>query len=389
MRQPEQHWIDTLRLDPQERQVLLAALDENAEEARFANLRADQRVRFEMPSGVVTKIYQPGGSPITYLIHPRNLSRTGMSFLHGTYVYDHSRVQVHLRTIKDQTAVVTGSVVWCRHVRGRVHEIGVSFNHPIVLSAFVKELPRDDKASLRTRLAPLHQRLLYVDDCLDDQELLAFHCKSAGIDLLRAADALAALEIVETKPIEAVVAAVMLPGMSGLEMLEALRATQFTKPVVLLSVDASRQTQELALARGATAVMNKPYVFEDLAARLCEHLPREQCPATGDALVSEHWGNAPMRPLIQNFLARLQKQVRQLSSLIGEAGNQPILEKLCLDLRGSAGGYGYPSISEAARGLYEELRAGAAVPSVMRRMSELSQLCDSARRTCPTAKASA
>lgn len=384
MRQAEQHWIDTLKLSENERHQLMEALDETADEARFGNLRSDNRVPFEMPSGVVTKVYQPGGSVASYLIHPRNLSRTGMSFLHGAYVHDKSRCEVFLRTVKNQTAVIAAVVKWCRHVRGRIHEVGVHFNHPIVMSAFVKSLPASQTDTQRLALAPFNHRLLYVEDCVDDLELLTFHFKNAGVEILKATEALAALEMSEAQPLEAVVTSAQLPGMNGIELVEMLRANGFTKPIIVLSVDGTAETEKAALARGATLVIKKPYAFDDLAGWLGEHLPATAAAST-KALLSNHWSNMQMRPLILSFLARLEKQAQQLGSLIQGTENRIILEKMCLDLRGSAGGYGFPGISDVASKLYEDVRTSASIDALKARAAELTRLCESACEARQTA----
>ena len=137
----DHEWIDALILSDEEHHQILEHMSDDTKEACFADLRADDRVAFELPSGAVMKLYHPGGTITTHLIHPRNLSRKGMSFLHGNYVHTNSRCEVYLRTFKNQTAVVEGSIMWCRHVHGRVHEVGVQFAHPIVMIVFVKNSP--------------------------------------------------------------------------------------------------------------------------------------------------------------------------------------------------------------------------------------------------------
>ena len=87
----DHEWIDALILSDEEHHQILEHMSDDTKEACFADLRADDRVAFELPSGAVMKLYHPGGTITTHLIHPRNLSRKGMSFLHGNYVHPINR----------------------------------------------------------------------------------------------------------------------------------------------------------------------------------------------------------------------------------------------------------------------------------------------------------
>ncbi len=73
----------------------------------------------------------------TYGLAPRNLSRAGISLLHGKFVYGGTNCIAGLRTLDGQITPVHGKVIWCRLVTGRVHELGVQFDEPIDIEQFV------------------------------------------------------------------------------------------------------------------------------------------------------------------------------------------------------------------------------------------------------------
>ncbi|MEX0655008.1 MAG: response regulator [Phycisphaeraceae bacterium] len=381
--------IDTLRLSHAERRDLLDRLEREADAQKYLEMRGDQRINFERRSGVVMKLYHPGGSSINYLIRPRNISRTGIAFLHGNYVHIDSRCGLLLKTVHGQAKLIHGKVVWCRHVVHRVHEVGAQFEDPIVLSAFVDSLVRADMVDgddASHELPSLHGRLLYVEDSVDDRDLLQFHMSQLGVQLDTLPDAVEAIGHLQNQPADLTLANVCLPGMTGLEMTQMLRAEGYNRPIVLLTANPNRPSDEEARAVGVTAVLHKPYTFEQLLATLRDHLPAA---AADDApppepVLSEHWGNVRMRPLILNFLSRLDNQLGQLRQCVEGPAGDPVLEKMCLDLRGSAGGYGFPQISEAAERLYQHAADGTNLEELQRDFTQLETLCRSACDTAAT-----
>ena len=72
----------------------------------------------------------------TYALIPRSLSGTGISLLHGKFVYGGTNCVVGLRALDGQVVPVRGKVIWCRLVTGRVHELGVQFEGPIDVEDF-------------------------------------------------------------------------------------------------------------------------------------------------------------------------------------------------------------------------------------------------------------
>ena len=72
----------------------------------------------------------------------------------------------------------------------------------------------------------------------------------------------------------------MLPGMSGIEILKAFREGDRTTPVILLTARTAVEDRVEGLDAGATDYMPKPFAFEELAARVRAHLRR---PEQGEA----------------------------------------------------------------------------------------------------------
>lgn len=80
---------------------------------------------------------------------------------------------------------------------------------------------------------------------------------------------------------------VMLPGMSGLEVCQTLRASQVHLPILMLTALGTLEDRVSGLRLGADDYLVKPFEFEELLARI-EALARRghrQAPAASDLLV--------------------------------------------------------------------------------------------------------
>jgi len=72
----------------------------------------------------------------------------------------------------------------------------------------------------------------------------------------------------ENHPYDAIVLDLMLPGMSGLDLLRKLRATGNTTPVLVLTARDAVADRVSGLDLGADDYMVKPFAFDELVARL-------------------------------------------------------------------------------------------------------------------------
>jgi two-component system chemotaxis response regulator CheY len=83
-------------------------------------------------------------------------------------------------------------------------------------------------------------------------------------DLCEAESAEAAIEVLGSTPIDLVVCDWNMGGMTGLELLEALRAAGWTTPFGFVTSESSQEMVSAALAAGAAFLLAKPFRSEDL-----------------------------------------------------------------------------------------------------------------------------
>ncbi len=132
--------------------------------------------------------------------------------------------------------------------------------------------------------APPH-RVLVVDDEPDITGLVAYHLAKAGYRVLTAANGRQALDTVREARPDLVVLDLMLPGMSGYEVLDDLRRRPDTRDVGVIVLTARREEADRikGLALGADDYLPKPFSPQELVLRVAAVLRRLSSPAVASS----------------------------------------------------------------------------------------------------------
>ena len=119
-------------------------------------------------------------------------------------------------------------------------------------------------------------RVLVVDDEPDIVALVAYHLAKAGYRVSTAASGTDALELARRERPALLVLDLMLPGLSGFEVLEQLRADDATRDVAVLMLTARREEPDRirGLALGADDYLTKPFAPQELVLRVAAILRR-------------------------------------------------------------------------------------------------------------------
>ncbi|HEV7993159.1 MAG TPA: response regulator transcription factor [Gemmatimonadaceae bacterium] len=114
------------------------------------------------------------------------------------------------------------------------------------------------------------ERILVVDDEPDIVALVAYHLAKAGYRVSTASSGTEALESTRRDRPALVVLDLMLPGMSGYEVLEQLRASDATRNVAVLMLTARREEPDRirGLSLGADDYLTKPFSPQELVLRV-------------------------------------------------------------------------------------------------------------------------
>ena len=106
-------------------------------------------------------------------------------------------------------------------------------------------------------------KVLVVDDNEDVRDLVVHILNADGFHVFSASEGLSALSILKANDIDLVLLDVMMPGMSGLEVLAEIRTGSDKKirevPVMMITAKSSTEDIDKALAIGANSYVVKPF----------------------------------------------------------------------------------------------------------------------------------
>lgn len=112
--------------------------------------------------------------------------------------------------------------------------------------------------------------LLVVDDEAEIREIIELYATTLGFKILEASDGDAALEVLRANHIDVIVSDLMMPRMTGLGLLDALRTEGFTQPFIFITAYPSQDSTIQALRLGAFDYLEKPFDPDELGALLSE-----------------------------------------------------------------------------------------------------------------------
>ncbi len=118
--------------------------------------------------------------------------------------------------------------------------------------------------------------VLVVDDDARLRRFVGDTLDLAGFDVCLAGDGEAVAGLVAERRPDLVVLDLVLPGLSGLEVLRRLRATRRTLPVIMLTARDDEDDKVQALQDGADDYLVKPFSARELVARAHAVLRRSQ-----------------------------------------------------------------------------------------------------------------
>ncbi len=105
--------------------------------------------------------------------------------------------------------------------------------------------------------------ILVVDDNEDIRNLLTLVLENEGYLVTQGVDGGECLEIIQDKPFDLLLLDVMMPGMSGIEVLKAIRGNKEKKinqlPICMITAKSSIEDIDEALEHGATSYIVKPF----------------------------------------------------------------------------------------------------------------------------------
>jgi DNA-binding response OmpR family regulator len=120
--------------------------------------------------------------------------------------------------------------------------------------------------------------ILVVDDLPANRDLMVRRLERSGFQVLAASSGPEALEVVRRGGVDLVLLDIMMPGMTGLDVLRTLRATRSTAALPVVMVTAKTDSEDVveALSLGANDYVTKPVDYPVALARINAHLRTTQ-----------------------------------------------------------------------------------------------------------------
>jgi DNA-binding response OmpR family regulator len=340
--------------------ALLDSLD--AREARQVRResRASPRISYRV-RGMVVAFPQAGRDELRLAVPSRNVSRDGVAFLNGTFVYPGTRCRVSLVTVHDHVENVEGVVVRCRYLEGSgsIYEVGVRFDHPIDVAlfdrsaAFVRVLVADESTML---VNLVRQTLSHYES-----ELI---CAESAHDLVERA--LAA-------PFDLILVDLDSPAVDGLGTVKTLRERGYVRPIVAVARP-DEQRGSAALAAGFDQLLSKPVRRSELFGLVAT--------LVSEPLISEHSDDPEMVQSVDAFVASIPAHLRRLQSSLAARDLEQI-QSIVQRLKADAEDCGFLIIAAAAERLFTAAAAKTA-QAIQLSASDLIRLCLSARPATAT-----
>lgn len=360
------------RFNPAQMQVILDRLDTLEQQSTEQNRRQSPRFVFR-PSNLAIRVTQPGGGIKECRVESRNLSASGMSFLHTSFLHTGTEVTAHLPRYRGGEELVKGKVAWCRHLAGVVHNVGIKFQARIFPKLYVNPMSLDtheqNEAVDHTKL---EGSILLIDDQVMDRLLFEHQMKFTKIQAVTCPTSQDAIKLMSQRKFDMVLSDLNLADETGEEAFQALRETGYKGVLIALTAESSPQRIHAAQTAGASAIISKPYKLDHLTATLAAFL--EGGLSEDQLIYSTLARQEGFAPVLQQYV----DSVKALSVTVKHAVNEGFFEIVrarTQTLKGSGAGFGFPQLSSAAHEALKVLDKTLSVAESVPQVEALLQIC--------------
>ena len=242
-------------------------------------------------------------------------------------------------------------------------------------------------------------RILLAEDGHDNQVLVATHLRRAGAQVQIAENGRIAVDLAlaadrSGEPFDVILMDMQMPEMDGYTATATLRKDGYRGPIVALTAHAMEGDRAVCIAAGCDDYLTKPIDREKLLGTVARHGARARAAVeSGDTilattrvvqappdapLVSELANDPDVADMVEGFVRVAGARADAILAALAD-GDTSTMRRLVHQLKGAAGGYGFPSITEQAR-VVETAFASGDPAKVAAEAQALSSLCYRAGR---------
>ncbi len=333
---------NTLRLGQRELHSFLEQIehnDSNWSKPDREFVRSSYRVE-----SVQLIIEHGSGNKVTLPVATRNISRGGISILHSSFIHNGTPVEVALQLPGGAVISSTGKVVRCSHLTGRVHEIGIKFDHQISTKDLLGLDPLNGAYTLeRVDPSRLHGSILILTTSDLDRDLLLMFLEDTNL-VVNTADTIENAVTRLGKGCDLVIADYHLRAHTAPEFINAMHESGSDIPVVVLTSDKTESALDAVRESGASGILSKPTTRDKLFQAIAEFLHAD---GDGGPLYTTLSTADSTYPLLAKFLTEIPRMALNLEKAIRENDEQACVE-IVRTLSGTAAPLGFPDISSLA-----------------------------------------
>jgi DNA-binding response OmpR family regulator len=129
-------------------------------------------------------------------------------------------------------------------------------------------------------------RIVLAEDDLEMRRFIASALAKDGYDLVEARSGDELFDLLMTQlrnpslaqPVALIISDLRMPGLTGLQVLAELRASDWATPFILITAFGGEETRDRAVRQGAAAVFDKPFDIDDLRTAVVNLLGRPASP---------------------------------------------------------------------------------------------------------------
>jgi DNA-binding response OmpR family regulator len=210
-------------------------------------------------------------------------------------------------------------------------------------------------------------KILSADDDKDLLALIAFTLSQAGYLVVKASDGPSAIQAFETEMPDLVILDINMPGASGFQVCEAIRAKSRV-PVMMLTVRGEEEDLVKALEIGADDYLTKPFSPRTLLARVKALLRRagmeNATPLAAGRIrldMDEHTVQVDSNPPVR--LTKLE--LRLLQMLLANAGHTVSSDRLLMQVWGHKGSGDRQLLKQLVHRLRQKIEVDPASPQML------------------------
>ena len=254
-----------------------------------------------------------------------------------------------------------------------------------------KETKREPVSAVMS--VPRVGTVLLAEDDPTNQVLVATQLRSLGYTVTIAGNGRAVVDLAiaaarASDPFDVVLMDMQMPEMDGYTAANELRTRGYKGSIVALTAHAMRGDRERCLDAGCDEYLTKPVNRQQLLAAIRASVEiartametadtcsrRITLPDSSEPLRSEFADDPDMADIVVEFVQILELRASALTAALAK-NDMETMKRLVHQVKGAAGGYGFPSITEQAKNVEHAMAAAGDGTQLKKAVESLCSLC--------------